>query len=97
MKKNTAILFLTLSFIALSVCAQKIKSTSILTGADQTEKYLPLLKGKRVGMVVNPTSIIGTQTTVDSLLKRGVNIVKIFGPEHGFRGNASTAPTGRDR
>jgi uncharacterized protein YbbC (DUF1343 family) len=89
MKKNTAILFLTLSFIALSVCAQKIKSTKILTGADQTEKYLPLLKGKRVGMVVNPTSIIGTQTTVDSLLKRGVNIVKIFGPEHGFRGNAS--------
>jgi uncharacterized protein YbbC (DUF1343 family) len=89
MKKNTAILFLTLSFIALSACAQKIKSTKILTGADQTEKYLPLLKGKRVGMVVNPTSIIGTQTTVDSLLKRGVNIVKIFGPEHGFRGNAS--------
>jgi len=89
MKKNTPILFLTLSFIALSACAQKIKSTKILTGADQTEKYLPSLKGKRVGMVVNPTSIIGTQTTVDSLLKRGVNIVKIFGPEHGFRGNAS--------
>lgn len=89
MKKNTAFLFITLSFIAWSACAQKIKSTEFLTGADQTEKYLPLLKGKRVGMVVNPTSIIGTQTTVDSLLKRGVNIVKIFGPEHGFRGNAS--------
>lgn len=40
-------------------------------------------------MVVNPTSIIGNQTVVDSLLKRGVNIVKIFGPEHGFRGDAS--------
>lgn len=61
----------------------------IVTGAEQTEAYLPLLKGKRVGMVVNPTSIIGKSTTVDSLLKRGVNIVKIFGPEHGFRGNAS--------
>ena len=61
----------------------------IKTGAAQTEKYLPLLSGKRVGMVVNPTSIIGKQTTVDSLLKLGVNIVKIFGPEHGFRGNAS--------
>lgn len=61
----------------------------MLTGAEQTEKYLPLLKGKRVGMVVNPTSIIGNQTAVDSLLKRGVNIVKIFGPEHGFRGDAS--------
>ncbi|KQR70561.1 exo-beta-N-acetylmuramidase NamZ domain-containing protein [Pedobacter sp. Leaf176] len=62
---------------------------SIKTGAEQTEKYLSLLKGKRVGMVVNPTSIIGNATSVDSLLKRGVTIQKIFGPEHGFRGNAS--------
>jgi uncharacterized protein YbbC (DUF1343 family) len=59
------------------------------TGAEQTALYLPLLNGKRVGMVVNPTSIIGKQTSVDSLKSLGVNIVKIFGPEHGFRGNAS--------
>lgn len=65
------------------------KTGKLLTGAEQTEKYVPYLKGKRVGMVVNPTSIIGKETTVDSLLKLGVNIVKIFGPEHGFRGNAS--------
>ncbi|TDQ06891.1 exo-beta-N-acetylmuramidase NamZ family protein [Pedobacter metabolipauper] len=65
------------------------KAVKLLTGAEQTEKYLPYLKGKRVGMVVNPTSIIGKETAVDSLLKRGVNIVKIFGPEHGFRGDAS--------
>lgn len=64
-------------------------ATTIKTGADQTEKYLPLLKSKRVGMVVNPTSVIGNQTSVDSLLKRGVKIQKIFGPEHGFRGDAS--------
>ncbi len=62
---------------------------SIQTGADQTTQYLPYLKGKRVGMVVNPTSIIGNRPSVDSLLSRGVQIVKIFGPEHGFRGNAS--------
>jgi len=67
----------------------KPAENKMLTGAEQTEKYLPLLKGKRVGMVVNPTSIIGNQTVVDSLLKRGINIVKIFGPEHGFRGDAS--------
>lgn len=65
------------------------KEKPLLTGAEQTELYLPLLKGKRIGMVVNPTSIIGKETSVDSLLKRGVNIVKIFGPEHGFRGDAS--------
>jgi uncharacterized protein YbbC (DUF1343 family) len=61
----------------------------IVTGADQTEKYLPYLKGKRVAVVGNQTSIIGNRPSVDSLLERGVNIVKLFGPEHGFRGNAS--------
>lgn len=87
-----------LTVFVLSACAQGTKTktksaapqtTKFRTGAEQTEKYLPLLKGKRIGMVVNPTSIIGQQTVVDSLLKRGVNIVKIFGPEHGFRGDAS--------
>jgi len=68
----------------------------IRTGAEQTEKYLPLLKGKRVGMVVNPTSVIGQLTVVDSLIKVGVNIVKIFGPEHGFRGDASAGTAVND-
>jgi len=62
---------------------------SILTGADQTEKYLSLLKGRRVAILANPTSIIGHTHLVDSLKKLGINIVKVFGPEHGFRGNAS--------
>ncbi len=61
----------------------------IKTGADQTDKYLPYLKDKRVGMVINATSIIGQKSSVDSLRALGINIVKIFGPEHGFRGNAS--------
>ena len=59
------------------------------TGAEQTTAYLPMLKGKRIGMVLNPTSIIGKKSIADSLKSLGVNIVKIFGPEHGFRGNAS--------
>lgn len=61
----------------------------ILTGADQVQAYLPYLKGKKVGMVVNQTSIIGSKISVDSLLSLGVNIKAVFGPEHGFRGNAS--------
>lgn len=65
------------------------KKGKIKTGADQTEQYLPYLQGKRIGMVVNPTSVIGTSASVDVLKARGVNIVKIFGPEHGFRGDAS--------
>lgn len=64
-------------------------SKDIKTGADQTEKYLPYLKGKRIGILGNKTSIIGKVHLVDSLRSLGVNIVKVFGPEHGFRGNAS--------
>jgi len=68
-----------------------IKGKHIVTGADRTEAYLDYLKGKNVGMVINQSSVIGKNLTpsVDSLLKLGIHIKKIFGPEHGFRGNAS--------
>ncbi len=69
--------------------ATYLTAPPILTGADQTNLYVPYLTGKRVGMVVNQTSIIGRRLSVDSLLSRGVQVVQIFGPEHGFRGNAS--------
>jgi len=60
----------------------------VLTGADRTEGYLPLLSGKRVALLVNQTAVIGHTHLVDSLLKLHVHIQKIFSPEHGFRGNA---------
>ena len=66
-----------------------IPQNKIITGAEQTEKYFPYLKGKRVALLANPTTIIGKKHLVDSLLSSKINIVKVFGPEHGFRGNAS--------
>jgi len=70
----------------------------IITGADQTTLYIDYLKEKNIGMVVNQTSVIGDRLTpsVDSLLSLGINIKKIFGPEHGFRGNASNGATVND-
>lgn len=68
----------------------------IITGADQTEKYIPYLKGKRVAVLANPTTIIGKRHLVDSLMAAGINIVKVFGPEHGFRGNASNGTVVND-
>ena len=64
---------------------------NITPGADQTTLYLNYLRGRKVGMVINQTSVIGKNLTlsVDSLLKLGIGVKKIFGPEHGFRGNAS--------
>ncbi len=90
--------FCLIGFLALFSPAYRVNTpavqteptaAAILTGADQTNLYLPYLKGKRVGMVVNQTSIIGNKPSPDSLLSLGINIVKVFGPEHGFRGNAS--------
>ena len=60
----------------------------IIPAADRTEVYIPLLKGKRIGVFANHTSVIGNTHLVDSLLKRGLKITKAFGPEHGFRGTA---------
>lgn len=68
--------------ITTTACAQ------VITGAERTSEYLPLLKGKRVALLVNQTATLGDTHLVDSLLKLHVRIQKIFSPEHGFRGNA---------
>jgi uncharacterized protein YbbC (DUF1343 family) len=97
MKKTIAFALL-ISVFVLTACGQTAKqkpaanknvASKFKTGAEQTEKYLPLLKGKRVAILANQTSVIGDETTVDVLLRNNINLVKIFGPEHGFRGNAS--------
>jgi uncharacterized protein YbbC (DUF1343 family) len=70
---------------------KNMKPTSgkdIVTGADQTAKYLPLLKGKNVAMTINNTSTIGGKLSLDSLLSLGIKVVKGFAAEHGFRGKA---------
>ena len=64
-------------------------SQQIITGAERINVYVPLIKGKRVGIFANQTSMVGKTHLVDTLAKLGVNIKVIFGPEHGFRGNAS--------
>ena len=85
------LIVLLLSFLivfgSLEVCA--VTESGILTGAEQTGKYLPMLKGKRIAIVANQTSVIGKTMLVDSLQSLGIKVVKIFGPEHGFRGTAS--------
>ncbi|MBN8664198.1 MAG: DUF1343 domain-containing protein [Chitinophagales bacterium] len=62
-------------------------NAEILPGAYQLNDYLPLLKNKRVAVFANHTATVGNTHLVDTLKAIGVNIVKAFGPEHGFRGN----------
>ena len=59
-----------------------------VSAAMQLDDYLPLIEGKRVGLVGNQTSIVGETHLVDTLLSLGIDIKKIYTPEHGFRGNA---------
>ncbi len=74
-------------------------SAVVQVGAAQLPAYLPGLRGKRVGLVVNQTSLVGRTHLVDTLKSRGVNLTAIFAPEHGFRGEAADGATitdGRD-
>ncbi|GAI95598.1 unnamed protein product, partial [marine sediment metagenome] len=67
---------------------QGVLTGQVITGAARTGEYLPLLNGKKVAVVANQTSMIGETHLVDSLLSMGINIKRIFSPEHGFRGTA---------
>ena len=95
MKVNKITLLLFLSFISTNFFSQgitlidnPIKSTNdIQAGAERTIEYLPLLNGKSIAIVANQSSNIKKTHIVDSLLSLGINIKKVFCPEHGFRGN----------
>jgi len=70
-------------------CCQPNQTTNdVITGAAQVDHYLPLLVGKNVALVANQTSLVHQVHLVDTLLSRGINISKVFAPEHGFRGEA---------
>lgn len=81
---KTRMTFLVLMLVSMLAAGQQ----KILTGADQLDQLLPKLKGKRVGLLVNNTSRVGNTHLVDTLKQLGVNIRKIYSPEHGFRGKA---------
>ncbi len=63
-------------------------SSDVIVGAQQMERYLPMLEGRKVGVLTNHTGQVGHTHLVDTLLSRGITIQRIFAPEHGFRGEA---------
>jgi uncharacterized protein YbbC (DUF1343 family) len=74
--------------ISLVLFIFSVKAQNIVLGAERTDTYLPLLKNKNVGVVANQTSMIANTHLVDSLLSLEIDVVKVFSPEHGFRGKA---------
>jgi uncharacterized protein YbbC (DUF1343 family) len=105
------ILFVILGFLPLN-CAKSVSEkavqpvdipsgvdidSALVLGAARMGAYLPALqKAKGVGLVVNPTSMVGHTHLVDTLLAQGVNVRQIFAPEHGFRGTADAGETVTD-
>ena len=78
--------------VFLWTCALSCKGQhpdNIITGAMQLDLLVPKLEGKRVALLVNHTSRVGSAHLADTLASLGVNLVKIFSPEHGFRGQAA--------
>lgn len=75
------------SLVKAESTAPERTNDAITPAADQLEAYLPLLKGKKVGLMGNQTSVIGKEHLVDVLIREGVDIKFAFAPEHGFRGD----------
>ena len=84
------VIFFLFSFCENSFAQQKKVAVrdAVITGAERMNVWLPYLKGKAVALFANQTSMIGKTHLADTLIKSGVNVIKIFGPEHGFRGKA---------
>lgn len=73
--------------IAMTACSSLYAPQAIQVGAQRGELYLPLLQNKKVALVVNQSSKVNNQHLLDYLLSKHVNVVRIFAPEHGFRGD----------
>ena len=84
------LLLVCLIFLGLpKVFGQNIDENCFKTGADRPELYLPQLKGKKIGIVTNQTGVLKDRShLVDFLFKNNISIIRIFAPEHGFRGDA---------
>lgn len=77
--------------IALLLCATFLihaQTEPVIVGAEQTDEYFPILKNKRIAIFSNHTGLVGDKHLLDVLLENNYNVVAIFSPEHGFRGNA---------
>lgn len=85
---RTTVITSLLFCIILCTNAQKTNNSRIAVGAEQTSEYFPILKNKKIAVFSNHTGMIGNKHTVDVLLENKLNVVAIFSPEHGFRGNA---------
>nr|NQU89095.1 DUF1343 domain-containing protein [Bacteroidota bacterium] len=87
--KSIAILIVFYGTWITAGCQNEEKQLKIRVGAERTEKYFPLIENKNIAIVANHTSLIGDAHLVDSLIWSDANVIKVFSPEHGFRGKVA--------
>ena len=83
--KNKLIYFVVLFFFIFKSYSNTEKK--IIVGSERFDQYYELIKNKSVGLLVNHTSMVANNHLIDTLLSQGINVTKIFTPEHGFKGN----------
>ena len=91
----TSMLFILLGL--LTTCGQK--GMPVKSGADRLDHYLPMLRDKNFALVANHTSVVGDRHLVDTLLASGISknqLLKVFAPEHGFRGEVAAGGQVKD-
>lgn len=81
-------LALLLGFCNQPQAVNKPETKPIITGAERIQEWLPMVQGKKVGILANHTALVGTKHLVDTLINSGIEVTKIYVPEHGFRGDA---------
>lgn len=84
MKKLIALLLLLGTFSTTSWCS----TSHVVTGAEQTHLYFPLLKGKKIVLFSNHTGMVGNQHLLDIMVNYRMKVIGVISPEHGFRGTA---------
>jgi len=88
--------FLFFIILLISYISCQAQPVGFKLGAERTREYLPLLEGKRVALLVNPSSMVGSTHLLDYLLMEGIEVTKVFAPEHGFRGNVEAGMKVKD-
>ena len=91
---NRVYLLLVFNFLFIPIYTQN--KSNVIVGAERLDQYLEIIKEKNIGLVANQTSKIKSDHLVDVLLSEGVNIEKVFSPEHGFRGKSDAGEKVKD-
>ena len=96
LQNKTYLITFILCFLIFQTACSQNKYGKIIPAAERFSEYKSLLKGKNIALVANQASLVEDEHLVDFLLSKKINLVRIFSPEHGFRGQADAGEKVKD-